>query len=81
MYGPEGDPAFNLLVYLNSNLRLETIDAEFVSAEIHTHHIHFAFEMKLAEGDTINLVLPKDDYLVASYYDRISFTGQLLFVE
>ena len=48
---------------------------------IRNQHLHFSFEEKLKEGDTINLKLKQDDWLYANSLHRISFKGELLYVE
>ena len=44
-------------------------------------HLHFSFEEKLNIGDTIDLRLYPDDWLYADSNHRISFSGELLYVE
>ena len=70
-------------VFKNSELMLEMSDSgpyPYVNT-IRYQHLHFSFEEKLKEGDTINLKLKQDDWLYANSLHRISFKGELLYVE
>ena len=47
----------------------------------HDQHLHFSFNEKLNQGQTINLKLYEDDWLFANSGRRISFSGELLYIE
>ena len=77
-YGTSGN-ANRVRVYKNSQLMLEMRDSGPVYSDF--QHLHFSFEEKLNKGETIYLELYKSDWLFADTSHRISFTGELLYIE
>ena len=77
-YGTSGN-ANRVRVYKNSQLMLEMRDSGPVYSDF--QHLHFSFEEKLNRGDRINLKMYQDDWLYAYTYYRISFNGELLYIE
>ena len=66
-------------VYKNSQFMLEMLDSGPEYG--HYQHIHFSFEENLDKGETINLKVFQGDWLIADSVFRISFSGELLYVE
>ena len=66
-------------VYKNSQVMLEMYDSGPTYG--HYQHLHFSFEEILNQGETINLKMYQDDWLYASRFNRISFSGELLYIE
>ena len=73
------DPSNAVYVYKNSQYMLKMKDSGPANSDF--QHLHFSFEEKLNRGDRINLKLYEDDWLWADTYYRISFSGELLYIE